>query len=74
LIPCNRTLHRIFAEAVTVEHRTPERVIRGAQSQGLDFDNWKKNGWLAVNQLRWSRTSVRGGQTSYFSSMVRRWT
>jgi type I restriction enzyme R subunit len=36
---------------VTVEYRTPDGEIRGAQARVMDFDNTDANDWLAVNQF-----------------------
>ena len=36
---------------MTVEYRTPEGTIRGAQARVLDFDDVDNNDWLAVNQF-----------------------
>jgi type I restriction enzyme R subunit len=47
----NRAVHRLLVEGVTVEYRTPDGAIRGAQARVLDFDNPKNNDWLAVNQF-----------------------
>src|SRR5438552_9483362 len=51
LIQRNRALHRLLVEGVTVEYRTPEGDIRGAQARGIDFDDPASNDWLAVNQF-----------------------
>ena len=47
----NRAVHRLLVAGVTVEYRTPEGAIRGAQARVLDFDEPKYNDWLAVNQF-----------------------
>jgi type I restriction enzyme, R subunit len=47
----NRTVHRLLVDGVTVEYRTPDGEIRGAQARVLDFDNTDANDWLAVNQF-----------------------
>jgi type I restriction enzyme R subunit len=47
----NRAMHRLLVDGVTVEYRTPDGTIRGAQVQVLDFDNTDANDWLAVNQF-----------------------
>jgi type I restriction enzyme R subunit len=47
----NRTVHRLFVDGVTVEYRTADGAIRGAQIRVLDFDNPENNDWLAVNQF-----------------------
>jgi type I restriction enzyme R subunit len=47
----NRSVHRLLVAGVTVEYRTPDGAIRGAQARVLDFDEPKNNDWLAVNQF-----------------------
>ena len=47
----NRAFHRMVVEGVTVEYRTGDGVVRGAQAQVLDFDAPSENDWLAVNQF-----------------------
>jgi type I restriction enzyme R subunit len=47
----NRALHRLLVDGVTVEYRTPDGAIRGAQAQVIDFDKPDNNDWLAVNQF-----------------------
>ena len=47
----NRAFHRMLVDGVTVEYRTAEGTIRGAQAQVIDFDDPDKNDWLAVNQF-----------------------
>jgi type I restriction enzyme R subunit len=47
----NRALHRLLVDGVTVEYRTPDGEIRGAQARVLDFENTAANDWLAVNQF-----------------------
>ena len=47
----NRAVHRLLVDGVTVEYRTPDGAIRGAQARMLDFDNTDANDWLAVNQF-----------------------
>jgi type I restriction enzyme, R subunit len=47
----NRSVHRLLVQGVTVEYRTPDGTIRGAQARVLDFDNVQNNDWLAVNQF-----------------------
>ena len=47
----NRAFHRMLVEGVTVEYRTDEGVVRGAQARVLDFDDPANNDWLAVNQF-----------------------
>ncbi len=51
LIQRNRALHRLLVNGVTVEYRTHEGEIRGAQAQVVDFDEPENNDWLAVNQF-----------------------
>ena len=47
----NRAFHRMIVDGVTVEYRTDEGVVRGAQASVIDFDDPAGNDWLAVNQL-----------------------
>ena len=51
LIQRNRALHRLLVDGVTVEYRTPDGGIRGAQARIIDFDDPTANDWLAVNQF-----------------------
>ena len=47
----NRAFHRMLVDGVTVEYRTADGDIRGAQARVIDFDNPANNDWLAVNQF-----------------------
>ena len=47
----NRAFHRMLVDGVTVEYRTAEGAIRGAQARVIDFDALDRNDWLAVNQF-----------------------
>ncbi len=47
----NRAFHRMVVDGVTVEHRTEDSAIRGAQARVIDFDDSANNDWLAVNQF-----------------------
>ncbi|MCY3886086.1 MAG: type I restriction endonuclease subunit R [Chloroflexi bacterium] len=47
----NRAFHRLLVDGVTVEYRTAEGAIRGAQAVAVDFANAAANDWLAVNQF-----------------------
>ncbi|MFI5397299.1 MAG: type I restriction endonuclease subunit R [Candidatus Binatia bacterium] len=47
----NRAVHHLLVDGVTVEYRTPDSSIRGAQARVLDFDDADNNDWLAVNQF-----------------------
>ncbi|MGH7065931.1 MAG: type I restriction endonuclease, partial [Stellaceae bacterium] len=47
----NRALHRLLVDGVTVEYRTAEGAIRGAQARVVDFEHVEANDWLAVNQF-----------------------
>jgi len=60
LIQRNRALHRLLVDGVTVEYRTREGEVRGAQARVLDFDDPAGNDWLAVNQF--SVTDLPAGQ------------
>lgn len=47
----NRSFHRLLVDGVPVEYRTPEGEFKGTQARVLDYDEPKRNDWLAVNQL-----------------------
>ena len=47
----NRAFHRMLVDGVTVEYRTTDGAIRGAQARIVDFDSPAGNDWLAVNQF-----------------------
>ena len=47
----NRAFHRMLVDGVTVEYRTSDGAVRGAQAGVLDFDDPDNNDWLAVNQF-----------------------
>ncbi|MCC6796987.1 MAG: type I restriction endonuclease subunit R [Candidatus Hydrogenedentes bacterium] len=47
----NRAVHRMLVDGVTVEYRTGDGSIRGAQAQIIDSQNPANNDWLAVNQF-----------------------
>ena len=47
----NRAFHRMVVDGVTVEHRTDDGHIRGAQVRVVDFDDPDGNDRLAVNQV-----------------------
>ena len=47
----NRAFHRMLVDDVTVEHRTDNGTVRGAQARVIDFDTPINNDWLAVNQF-----------------------
>ena len=47
----NRAFHRMLVGGVTVEYRTADGGIRGAQARVIDFDQPTDNDWLAVSQL-----------------------
>ena len=47
----NRAFHRMLVDGVTVEYRTADGAIRGAQAQIINFDDRESNDWLAVNQF-----------------------
>ena len=51
LVARSRALHRLLVDGVTVEYRTAEGEIRGAQARVIDFDTPSANDWLAVNQF-----------------------
>ena len=47
----NRNFHRMLVEGVTVEHRTEDNSIRGAQAWVIDFDEPGNNDWLALEEF-----------------------
>ena len=47
----NRAIHRMVVDGLTVEHRTDDGHIRGAQVRVVEFDDPDGNDWLAVNQV-----------------------
>ena len=47
----NRAFHRLLTDGVTVEYRSEDGTIRGAQAFAIDFDNADNNDWIAVNQF-----------------------
>ena len=47
----NRVFHRMLVDGVTVEYRTNDGAVRGAQARVIDFDIAANNDWLAVNQF-----------------------
>ncbi len=51
LLQRNRALHRLVVNGVTMEYRSREGVVRGAQVRVIDFDEPTNNDWLAVNQF-----------------------
>jgi type I restriction enzyme, R subunit len=51
LVARSRALHRLLVDGVTVEYRTAEGKIRGAQARVIDFDQPSANDWLAANQF-----------------------
>jgi type I restriction enzyme R subunit len=51
LVARNRALHRLLVDGVTVEYRTADGGIRGAQARVIAFDDPSGNDWLAVNQF-----------------------
>jgi type I restriction enzyme R subunit len=51
LVARSRALHRLLVDGVTVEYRTAEGEIRGAQARVIDFDQPSANDWVAVNQF-----------------------
>ena len=51
LVARNRAMHRLLVDGATVEYRTREGEIRGAQARVIDFDRVVNNDWLVVNQF-----------------------
>ena len=47
----NRAFHQMVVDGVTVEYRTDDGRVRGAQARVIDFENPANNDWLAVNQF-----------------------
>ena len=47
----NRAFHRMLVDGVTVEYRTDDGTVRGAQARVIDLDTPVNNDWLAVNQF-----------------------
>jgi len=47
----NRAFHRLMADGVTVEYRSADGAMRGAQAHVIGFEDPSYNDWLAVNQL-----------------------
>ena len=47
----NRSVHRLLVDGVTVEYRTKDGAIRGAQAKVIEFVDPRQNDWLAVNQF-----------------------
>ena len=47
----NRAFHRMLVDGVTVEYRTEEGALSGAQVSVVDYKNAAINDWLAVNQF-----------------------
>ena len=55
----NRAFHRMVLDGVTVEHRTNDGRVRGAQARVIDFEDPANNDWLAVNQFTVSENTRR---------------
>ncbi|WP_297919402.1 type I restriction endonuclease, partial [Metallibacterium sp.] len=51
LIERNHAMHRLLVDGVTVEYRSADGGIRGAQARVIDFDAVADNDFLAVNQF-----------------------
>ena len=51
LIERNHAMHRLLVDGVTVEYRSADGSIRGAQARVIDFDVAANNDFLAVNQF-----------------------
>ena len=47
----NRAVYHLLVDGVTVEYRTPDGDIRGAQARVLDFDDADNNDWLVISQF-----------------------
>ena len=61
----NRAFHRMLVDGVTVEYRTDDGAIRGAQARVVDFEEAEANDWLAVNQF-----TVTEGQSTRRADVV----
>lgn len=48
---CTAVWNRLLVDGVTVEFRSGDGNIRGAQARVIDFDDPEANDWLAVNQF-----------------------
>ncbi|MCL4849720.1 MAG: type I restriction endonuclease subunit R, partial [Acidobacteria bacterium] len=51
LLERNRAFHRQLVDGIEVEYRRPNGTIAGAQVRLVDFDQPRRNDWLAVNQF-----------------------
>ncbi|MFZ2509430.1 MAG: type I restriction endonuclease, partial [Steroidobacteraceae bacterium] len=51
LMECNRDVHRMLVEGITVQYRRKDGSIAGAQARMIGFDTPASNDWLAVNQF-----------------------
>ena len=47
----NRRFHRMLVDGVSVEYRSPDGGIRGAQARVIDFDDPENNDWLAFEEF-----------------------
>ena len=47
----NRRFHRMLVDGVSVEYRSPDGAIRGAQARIIDFDDPDGNDWLAFEEF-----------------------
>ena len=56
LEPRNRAFRRTLVDGVTVEYRTDDGAVRGAQARVVDFEDAETNDWLAVNQFTVTET------------------
>jgi len=56
LLECNRIVHRMLVDGVTVEYRRADGSIAGAQAKVIDFETPDNNDWVAVNQFTVAET------------------
>jgi len=54
----NRHFHCMLVEGATVEYRTTDGSIRGAQAQVLDFENPENNDWLRFSISKIPKTTT----------------
>ncbi len=51
LVRTNRAFHRMLRDGVPVEYPRPDGSIAGDHVRLVDFEDVKRNDWLAVNQF-----------------------
>ena len=55
----NRAFHRMLVDGVTVEYRTSDGAVRGAQARVIDFDDPANNDWLGGQPVHSCREQAR---------------